>query len=158
MTYIRGARQNNMQVVTNSTGYSTQSYISASVTAINGTEVTYTPSSNSLGIIYECNYTIFWNPDAAGSYSCIRLQESTDNGNSWSTIPGTEAMEGSWGETDWDCFILHFIHKLDPWTGSKKLRLASHSYTTGTEFTVGKCLTAASQTIKSLPQVFIYEV
>ena len=158
MTYIRGLRQSNIQMLTNSTGYTTQSNISASVTAINGTEITYTPSSNSSGVIYECNYTIYWNPDPTGSYSCIRLQESTDNGNSWSTIHGTEAMEGSWGETDYDCFICHFVHRLEPWSGSKKLRLATHSYTIGTEFTIGKCYTAGNQTVKSLPQILIYEV
>ena len=157
MSYIRGASQSNMQVVTNSTGYSTQT-IYSTLTTISGTEITYTPGSNCLGVIYECNYTIYWNPDGIGSYNCVRLQESTDDGNSWSTINGSEAIEGSWGETDYDTFILHYAHKLESWSGSKKLRLATHSFTNQSEFTIGKCYTAGNQTIKSLPQVFIYGV
>ena len=157
MTYIRGASQSNIQVITNSTGYSSQS-ISDTVVAVNGTEVIYTPSLNSLGVIYECNYTIYWDPDTMGSYICGRLQESTDGGSSWTTITGSEVMDGSWGEGDSDTFILHFIHRLEPWVGSKKLRLAAHSYTNQSETTIGKCVTAGQSTVKSLPQVFIYEV
>ena len=157
MSYIKGASQSNMQVVTNSTGYSTQTIYSTLV-AVSGTEVTYTPSLNSLGVIYECNYTIYWNPDGAGSYHCVRLQQSTDDGSTWSTITGSELYEGTYGETDYDTFILHFAHRLEPWTGSKKLRLAARSYGSAFDYTIGKCYTAGNSTIKSLPQVFIYEV
>ncbi len=157
MSYIRGASQSNMQVVTNSTGYSTQT-MSVTLTAVSGTEVTYTPSSNSLGVTYECNYTIHWDPDGYGSYHCIRLQESDDDGSTWSTVTGSEVLEGTWGETDYDTFIMHFAHRLEPWSGSKKLRLAARAYSAAAEYTIGKCLTAGDQTIKSLPQVLVYEV
>ena len=157
MSYIRGASQSNMQVVTNSTGYSTQTIYSSLVEVI-GTEVTYTPSLSSLGVVYECNYTIYWNPDGTGSYHCVRLQESTDDGSTWSTINGTQAMEGTYGEADYDCFCVHFTHRLESWTGSKKLRLAARSWSGIADYTIGKCYTAAGATIKSLPQVFIYEV
>ena len=157
MSYVRGASQSNIQVVTNSTGYSTQ-VMNLTLSAVTGTEVTYTPGSNCLGIIYECNYTIYWNPDISGSYHDVRLQESTDGGSTWSTINGTEIHEGTYGEADSDCFILHFIHRLEPWSGSKKLRLAARAYSSTVEYTIGKCYTAGNQTIKSLPQVFIYEV
>tara|TARA_Y100001970_G_scaffold109795_1_gene137127 strand:- start:13181 stop:13654 length:474 start_codon:yes stop_codon:yes gene_type:complete len=157
MSYIRGASKSNMQVVTNSTGYSTQT-MSSTLVAVTGTEVTYTPGSNCLGVIYECNYTIYWNPDGMGSYQNIRLQESTDDGSTWSTITGTELHEGTYGEADYDTFIMHFTHRLEPWSGSKKLRLAARAYAALFEYTIGKCYTAGGSTIKSLPQVFVYEV
>ena len=158
MSYIRGANQSNMQVVTNSTGYSTQE-MNVTLAPVAGTEVTYVPGSICLGVIYECNYTIYWNPDGQGSYHDVRLQESNDGGSSWSTINGTEVHEGTYAsEIDSDCFILHFIHRLEPWVGSKKLRLAARAYASNVEYTIGKCYTAGNQTIKSLPQVFIYEV
>tara|TARA_S200000501_G_scaffold91487_1_gene84822 strand:- start:223 stop:696 length:474 start_codon:yes stop_codon:yes gene_type:complete len=157
MSYIRGASQSNMQVVTNSTGYSTQT-MGSTLAAITGTEVTYTSSLSSLGVVYECNYTIYWNPDGMGSYHCVRLQESTDDGSTWSTITGSEVLEGTYGESDYDCFCVHFKHRLEPWTGSKKLRLAARSYASSMDYTIGKCYTAGASTIKSLPQVFIYEV
>ena len=157
MSYIRGTSQSNMQVVTNSTGYSTQT-IYTSLVAVSGTEVTYMPSSSSLGVMYECNYTIYWNPDGTGSYHCVRLQESDDDGTTWSTIAGSEVLEGTYGEADYDCFCVHFSHRLDSWSGSKKLRLAARANDSSTEYTIGKCYTAAGATIKSLPQVFIYEV
>tara|TARA_B100001059_G_C17804935_1_gene568534 strand:- start:1448 stop:1957 length:510 start_codon:yes stop_codon:yes gene_type:complete len=157
MSYIRGLSQSNIKVVSNSTGYDTQT-IYSTLAAVSGTEITYTPSLCSLGVVYECNYTIYWNPDGMGSYHCVRLQESDDGGSTWSTITGTQAMEGTYGETDYDTFICHYTHRLEPWTGSKKLRLASRSWADIADYTIGKCYTAGSQTIKSLPQVFIYEV
>lgn len=157
MTYIRGLKQSNIQVVTNSTGYSTQN-ISTTVVAIAGTEITYTPKTKNLGIVYECNYTMYWNPDGSYSYHCVRLQESTDGGSTWSTIPGSEAMEGSGGEADYDTFCLHYTHLLENWSGSKMLRLAARSYSSTSEYTIGKCYTSSNATIKSLPQVIVYEV
>ena len=157
MTYIRGLRQNNIQVVTNSTGYSTQN-ISTSLVAVSGTEITYTPKTRNLGIVYECNYTMYWNPDGSYSYHCIRLQESTDGGSTWSTIPGSESLEGTGGEADYDTFCLHYTHLLSPWEGPKMLRLAARSYATYSEYTIGKCYTSSNTVIKSLPQVLVYEV
>ena len=157
MTFIKGSKISNMKVVTNNSGYSTQT-VNSTLVAMSGTEIEYTPSINCSGVVYECNYTIYWNPDGSGSYHCIRLQESNDSGSSWSTVAGSEVLEGTYGEADYDTFILHFVHKLEAWSGSKMLRLAVRSYSNIADYTIGKCYTAGNTVYKSLPQVFIYEV
>ena len=159
MTYIKGSNElKNFEVVKNYGGsYSMQQY-STTLVAMTGTEVAYTPSSDSSVVVYECYYTIYWNPDGSGSYSCIRLQESTDDGSTWSTISGTKAMEGTSGSADYDTFCMNFKFILSPWTGAKKLRLATRSHTTSTEFTVGKLYTSSSVTTTSCPQVIVYEI
>jgi hypothetical protein len=148
---------NNMKVLTNNTGYSTQE-MSTALTGIDGTEIEYTPTANCNSVVYECNYTIYWNPDPSSSYACIRLQESTDDGSTWTTISGSECLEGTFDETDYDAFCLHFKQKLTTWSSSKKLRLAGRAYHSTGRYTIGKGITAGNVITKSIPQVFVYEV
>ena len=160
MSYIKDSNMSNisnLKLLTNTSGYSTQQ-MSTTLSYVSGTEIDYSPNTNCTGVVYECNYTIYHDPSPSSSYACMRLQESTDGGSSWSTIAGSECLEGTFGETDYDAFCMHFYHKLATWSGSKKLRLAARSYHVGGEYTIGKGVTAGNVVTKSLPQVFVYEV
>lgn len=104
-----------------------------------GTEVTYTPASNSTNVVYECNYQIGSAPDNEGSYLCTRLQYSDDNGVTWNDILGTRLFEGVYnqnGVADYSTLGFYYSFLLDTWTGERKLRLAGQSHIYWAEYTV----------------------
>ena len=134
--------------------------ISTTIEYYPGTEVTYTPSEGASKVIYECNFQTSWNPDAAGSYACSRLQYSTDGGSSWADIDGTKSLCGSWSTSAdyvWSNYL--WIFRIDSWSGERKLRLAGRSYDIHTEFMIGRSYSASnSEGVGSCPHVSIYSV
>ena len=140
----------------------TQEVISTTIEYVPGTEVTYTPATGASKVIYECNYQTSWEPDSTSSYINSRLQYSTDGGSSWTTIAGTQLIEGnSSSSIDYNWHQFSYIHILDTWSGERKLRLAVRSWDSSTEFTVGKSYNAipsAGVGVGSCPHVSIYSV
>ena len=138
----------------------TKEAISTTIEYYPGTEVTYTPTSDSTKIIYECSLQTSWEPDSKGSYICSRLQYSADNGSSWTDIAGTKLMCGSWStnvDSVWNSY--HFAFAIDTWAGERKIRLAGRSYNFASEITLGTSYNASnSEGIGSCPHVLIYSV
>tara|TARA_E500000331_G_C17260029_1_gene714838 strand:+ start:1472 stop:1945 length:474 start_codon:yes stop_codon:yes gene_type:complete len=137
------------------TGFSSEP-VSTTIEYYPGTEVTYTPTTGASKVIYECNFSISWSPDASSSYSCSRLQYSTDGGSSWSTIQGTQMLEGNKSpSSDYHFHVFKHSYILDTWSGERKIRLAGRSYDSSVDFTVGGALGSNSV---SCPHVSIYSV
>lgn len=140
----------------------TKEVISTTLEYYPGTEVTYTPTPGSSKVVYECNYQISWDPDGYGSYPCTRLQYSTDSGSSWTTLSGTQMLEGNYSSYNdylWHNFMYVFV--LDSWSGERKLRLAGRSNGASTEYTVGRSYnthTESGEGNDSCPHVTIYSV
>tara|TARA_B100000035_G_scaffold129101_1_gene109746 strand:+ start:324 stop:806 length:483 start_codon:yes stop_codon:yes gene_type:complete len=138
----------------------TKEEISTSIEYYPGTEVTYTPTEGYSKVIYECGLTTAWNPDYAGSYSCSRLQYSTNGGSSWTNIDGTKLMCGSWSNSaDYIWNTYHWVFTIDSWSGERKIRLAGRAYNSVTEFIIGRTYNASSsEGVGSCPHVSIYSV
>ena len=113
--------------------------IGTTLTALNDTEVTYTPATGAKAVVYECDCTIAWSPDATGSYMCARLQYSTDGGSTWNTYAGSQIFAGnnsSAGDYNWHAY--NFAFQVPAWTGARDLRITARAHTTSTEFTWGR--------------------
>lgn len=140
----------------------TKEVISASIEDFPGTEITYTPESSASKVIYECNLQIAWDPDAAGSFSCSRLQYSTDGGSSWTDIDGTKLMCGSHKHPYPLDYAFHnylWVFIIPAWTGERKIRLAGRAYSSSLEFTLGRSYNASnSEGVGSCPHTIIYSV
>tara|TARA_B100000212_G_scaffold110904_2_gene82517 strand:+ start:16977 stop:17468 length:492 start_codon:yes stop_codon:yes gene_type:complete len=127
-----------------------------------GTEVTYTPVTGATKVIYECNFQIAWNPDNTSSYSCSRLQYSTDGGTSWTTISGTQLIEGNESPSaDYQWHNIKNTYVLDAWSGERKLRLAGRAHRYTEEFTFGRnynTIPTSGEGSGCCPHVSIYSV
>lgn len=138
-----------------------QETISTSIEFYPGTEVTYTPQSGASKVIYECGFQASWRPDMRGSYGNTRLQYSTDNGSSWTTIDSTRIFEGNFGNTyDYVWHQFHWKFVLDAWSGERKLRLAGRAAYSTSEYTVGESynVSPAQTGAGSCPHVTIYSL
>lgn len=133
MTYVPKKHIKNITNLVDSS-FSTQT-ISTTVTAYDGTEVTYTPSDDATYVVLEVSAQIGYAPDIL-SFPNTRLQESTDNGASWSDLVGFKLFEGN-DIGDYDTRGANWIFTLPTWSGSKKLRLAGRSKSVNTEFGFG---------------------
>tara|TARA_Y100001970_G_scaffold109795_1_gene137124 strand:- start:11684 stop:12160 length:477 start_codon:yes stop_codon:yes gene_type:complete len=132
--------------------------ISTTIEYYPGTEVTYTPTTSASKVIYECNFQTAWNPDGVSSLLCSRLQYSTDGGSSWTDINGTKSLCGNSSSVLDHNWITYFmIFTIDSWAGERKIRLAGRSYSTATEFTIGRSYDW-SEGVGSCPHVSIYSV
>ena len=100
------------------------------------------------------------NPDASGSYQNTRVQYSSDNGSSWTTIDGTRLFEGSNAtSSDYDWYNYCWLFILPVWSGERKIRLSGRSHTNTTEFTIGRSYNAqGSEGVGSCPHVSIYSI
>jgi len=162
MTYIFN---NSLQNYTHNVDTSfTSSEVSTAVELYEGTGVTYTPSSGASHVVFECNLQTSWNPDNSKSYPCTRLQYSTDSTNfvdgTWTTIAGTQMKEGSESTSaDYMWFNFMWVFVISAWSGERKLRLAGRSYSTTSEFTLGRNYKASgSNGDGACPFVSIYSV
>ena len=134
MTYSP-ARIQNYQTLADTTISS--SSVSTTVVKYPGTEITYTPSAGAESVVYSVNFGLVNNPDNSTCFMNTRLQESTNNGLSWSDIDGCKLFEGTSGPyTDWDNISCSYCFIIPSWTGSRKLRIAGRSKDTSSEYTV----------------------
>ena len=138
----------------------TSEAISTALEFYPGTEVTYTPQSSASKVIYECSLQTSWQPDNVNSYANTRLQYSTDNGSTWTTIDSTRIFEGDGNTVDYVWHQFHWKFVLDAWSGERKLRLAGRSGSSASEYTVGASYNAspAGMGVGSCPQVTIYSL
>lgn len=137
----------------------TKEAISTNLEYYPGTEVTYTPTPGADKVVYECTYMTADSPDNRGSYICTRLQYSTDNGSSWTTIAGTQMLEGSYNsQSDYVYHNFMYTFILDYWSGERKLRLAGRADSSSTEYTIGRTFNSGGEGVGSCPHVTIYSV
>ena len=136
----------------------TKQQLGTTVVAYGGTEVTYTPPANAQSVVYECSLQFAWDPDAASSYACTRLQYSDNNGSSWNTIDNTRVLDGSNSSSnDYDWFIATYNFLIPAWSGERKLRLAGRSFNSNSECTLGRAW-AATEDTASCPHVLVYSI
>ena len=92
-----------------------------------GSEILYEPAENSTKVIYEISY--YAERISGIIFQDIRLQESTDNGSTWSEINAkfrrNYGNSGSSGQSN--RWYLHFRYVLPAWSSEKRLRLSSAS-------------------------------
>ncbi len=161
MSYLAETRPIQNYVHNVDTSFSSQA-VSTSIIYYPGTEVTYTPTTGATKVIYECNFQIAWSPDKIASYSCSRLQYSTDGGSSWTTILGTQTKEGNNSPSeDLNWHNIKHTYVLSPWSGERKLRLAGRAHRHTEEFTVGRNYSAIPTSGEGpgcCPHVTIYSV
>ena len=162
MSYIKRNFTSNHVSIVDTTSFTKQT-ISTSIVGYNGTEVTYTPTSNAASVVYEVNYTLSWDPSLAGSYPQTRVQYSTDNGSSWTDINDTFSFEG-WGDwynnaTEW--IQMSYVYTIPVWSGERKIRLAGRTWQGNTLFTIGRQAYASNfgnSGADACPHVLIYSV
>jgi len=159
LSYIKNNIIKKQEVLVDTSNFVKQE-VSTTIVGYSGTEVTYTPHDDAVKVVYEANFTISWDPDATGSYPSTRLQYSDDNGSSWNTISGTELLEGTLSTaSDMDWLNMSYSFVLDPWTGSRKIRLAGRAYQATAEFTIGRQFYASfSEGAAACPHITIYSV
>jgi len=137
----------------------TKQQLGTSIVAYNGTEITYTPPAGATSVVYECNAQFSWDPDAAKSYACTRLQYSDDNGSTWNTITGTKVLDGTTGSVnDYDCFLTNWNFLIPAWSGERKLRLAGRAFSSTNRCTLGKSFGATEDDTTSCPHVSVYSI
>ena len=139
--------------------------LGTSIVGYNGTEVTYTPPVGATSVVYECNAQFSWDPDAAQSYACTRLQYSDDYvGKSdpddwtWNTITGTKILDGTNSNVnDYDWFLATWNFLIPAWNGERKLRLAGRAFSITNRCTLGRAFGVTEDTA-SCPHVSVYSI
>mgnify|MGYP003141905587 CR=1 FL=1 len=116
--------------------FSPQSNISTTITAYNGTEVAYTPTTSAAKVILEVNLALGYPDDSNKTLACTRLEESTDNGASWSSLDGFKMYEGN-ESGQYNSFSSPYFFVLPAYSGSKKFRLSGRSQDTSSEYSQG---------------------
>ena len=123
--------------ITNLVDYSASGQsISTTVTAHNGTELTYTPTSNATKVVIEVNHNLSFIPDNDQTLCNIRLQESTDGGTTWSDLDGFKIFEGN-DSGQYNDFSSCYVFILPTYSGSKKFRLAGRSKDSNSDYSIG---------------------
>lgn len=110
--------------------------ISTTLTAYNGTELTYTPTDNASKVVIEVNISLSFMPDVYKTLANTRLQESTDGGLTWSDLDGFKIFEGNEGG-DYNVYAANYTFVLPSYSGSKKFRLAGRSKNASSEYSFG---------------------
>ena len=94
--------------VTNLIDYSASAQsISTTLTAYNGTELTYTPSNNASNVVIEVNISLSFMPDINQTLANTRLQESTDGGSTWADLDGFKLFDFLVVGPHLSCNLLH---------------------------------------------------
>jgi len=162
MTYFSSSQKikNIVNLVDNSF---TSVQVSTSVITFPGTLTDYTPSSGSVSVVFECNTQFAWNPDNSRSYGDFSLQYSTNSGSTWQDFQNCQLFEGHNSSNYPDLFwwTSHWTFVVDSWSGQRRLRIATRSYNTSSEFTIGRSYNtypSNGEGIGSMTQVSIYSV
>ena len=90
---------------------------------ISGSEIEYTPAQNSTKVVYEISYCAYRNGQ---TFAEIQLQESSDNGSSWTEVNvkfKKNLGHGGSSISQHHRWYVHYRFVLPAWTGSKQLRL-----------------------------------
>ena len=116
--------------------FSPQYQITTTLVAYNGTELTYTPTSNATKVVIEVSSSLCHLPDGMLTLTNTRLQESTDGGSTWSDLDGFKLFEGN-ESGQYNTFITSYTFILPAYSGSKKFRLAGRSKSTSSEYSFG---------------------
>lgn len=164
MTYIKIPKKLQDYVHNVNTSFTSQAITATSKsdnTAFDSTEVTYTPHNDALKVVYEISFQIVWNPDVNHNMMSFRLEYSTDNGSSWSDLSGTQGFIGtqssSPAESAWSVYTYRCI--LDTWVGERKIRANGPSWSTNSQYTLGRSYNANDSTgVGSCPHVSIYSI
>ena len=150
--------------VTNLIDYSVSAQsISTTLTAYNGTELTYTPSNNASNVVIEVNISLSFMPDINQTLANTRLQESTDGGSTWADLDGFKLFEGNEG-VQYDAFPASYIFVLPTYSGSKKFRLAGRAKNVNSEYSFGYSWNATKGSaplfgaIETPAQISIYSI
>lgn len=162
MTYFSSSQKikNIVNLVDNSF---TSVQVSTSVITFPGTLTDYTPSSGSVSVVFECSTQFAWNPDSLRSYGDFSLQYSTNSGLTWQDFQNCQLFEGHNSSDYVDNFWWtdHWTFVVDSWSGQRRLRIATRSYNTGSEFTIGRSYNtypSNGEGVGSMTQVSIYSV
>lgn len=164
MTYIKNNKLQNYvhNVDTNFTSQVITSTSKSNNTALDGTEVTYTPPDNASKVVYEISFQWSWNPDAYANMLHFRLEYSTNNGSTWSDLLGTQPTLGTSQQTNpaeyaWGSLTYRCI--LDTWSGERKIRANAPTWASSTQYTLGRSYNASDSTgVGSCPHVSIYSI
>lgn len=106
--------------------------ISTSFITLNGSEVFYTPHKNSTKVLYEYNFGYIWQPDVNGIME-IDIQNNING--SWNSL-GTEWRRLAPSTSSSSCNNnFNGIYILDPWEGSRGLRIRGKSHNANHEST-----------------------
>ena len=136
MTYTPSRVQNHYTIASTDARITA---VSTTIIELEGTQVEYTPHGLAQSVLYTINFNSINYPDGYKGLSNTRLQQSTDSGVSWSDIDGCKLFEGSQSHIiDYVFFNNAYTFSLSPWTGTRKLRLASRSKGTDSEFMVNQ--------------------
>tara|TARA_Y100001972_G_scaffold82057_1_gene99822 strand:+ start:244 stop:735 length:492 start_codon:yes stop_codon:yes gene_type:complete len=159
MTYTP-ARVQNYQTVAD-TSVSAE-LISTTLKIYDGTEIEYTPAAGAEKVVYHVNYNA-WNGDPEDedvTFMNTRLQESTDNGVTWSDIDGCKLFEGTSSPIyDYDFIPCTHTFMIGSWSGTRKLRLAGRSKDTDSEYQINQLYIGGSYVGNSAcPSVSVFSL
>ncbi len=163
MTYIRNKKLQNYvhNVDTSFTSQAITETSKSDDTALDSTEVTYTPDSSALKVVYEIGFQTSWEPDDDKTILSFRLEYSDDSGSSWTDIAGTQCLIGSVephdGDKEWHVFSFRCI--LNVWSGERIIRANGPAWTNSTQYTLGNSYNPNGTTgAGSCPHVSIYSI
>ena len=109
-------------VTTHTSAQATSSTANTFITIL-GSQIEYTPAQNSTKVVYEISYCAYRDGQ---TFSETQLQESSDNGSSWSEINAKFKRNfghGAYNTAQYNRWYVHNRFILPAWTGSKQLRL-----------------------------------
>ena len=160
MTYTPSRVQNYQTIVDTSVS---PEEISTSIEVYGGTEINYTPANGAESVVYHVNYNAwngYPNVDYDVTFMNTRLQESTNNGVSWSDIDGCKLFEGTSSPVnDYDFIPCTHTFIIPAWSGSKKLRLAGRSKDTDSEYMINQLYVNGNYSgNSSCPSVSVYSL
>ena len=155
MSYSPARIQNNQTLADTTVTYEV---VSTTIEEYPGTEIDYTPATGAESVVYSVNFGVINNPDNATCFLNTRLQESTNNGASWSDLDGCKLFEGTTGPyADWDNISYSYCFIIPAWSGSRKLRIAGRSKDSASEYSVSRCLVSMAWQNTS-PFVSVYSL
>ena len=133
--------------------------VGTTIEDLEGTAVTYTPTSDATSVVYELMCAIAWSPDAAASFMNLRLQYSTDN-STWTTYDNSKIFAGNGPENnDNNWHIYSMLFTVPAWTGQRYLRLAARAWSSTSEFTWGRSYSISSGELSGFcPMISVYSV
>lgn len=129
MTYLfnKSLGENPQALTTVNTSVQTTPALGNSFVTVNGSQITYTPASNTDKVIYEIGF--FVEALNKSSFQHLVLEHDINNNNSWSIISNSFGKNfGASGTGQYVRDYLHFRFIIPSWSGTRGLRLRSASH------------------------------